>query len=969
MTQRSRVQIVEDMTERLPTNDRGLITAAVLRNQLTDVIDSVVFIDEHQDTPGSVASPRLSVLTLTSSTALTTADHINKLLIFDSTADLTFTLPNNAVEGDWVKVRRANTGNVAWELATGALLENPASKNTHTRLGERFSMLTVTCLRNEGGSNAIWTMEGETQSSAPPVEDTDPDQFLFTDVTGAEVGTIYVSNIITVAGIGAASPISITGASAAYSINGGPYVASSGTVDNGDVVRVRVTSSASYETAVSAVLTIGTVSDTYTVVTKVEVLPDTTPDAFDFADVSNATVSTDYISNTITVSGINAGAAITVTGGSYSRNGAAFTTNPGTAFNGDSIRARATSSSSGGTATTVQVTIGGVVGTYVVTTAVPVDTTPDAFGGPWVTQTDVQANTVYTSPPSQITGINGPSPISITGGSYSVNNGAYTTANGTVLVNDVVRVRVTSAATGSTSTTATVTIGGVTGTFMVTTAAGAGSGTGIDIDEGMWKITIPLDSSGGTSGVAREIWPPEILTLDEPAYFDRQSDGSIIFIAPVDGARTSGSSYSRSELREILPDGSDEYEWNIDTGGKLEATCAILELPTLTAGSQNRVIIGQIHGPNDEMCRLYYWAGGKLSFYNDKAITTSLNTTELEFVLTSSSGAQTTIPLGAFFDYTIEADRDEVKVTVVYNGTTYTARAAHSSFWTTPTLPLLYFKAGAYNAVGISSGSSTNRGTGRSRVHFKRIIAPVHPHAQIPVGTPPSGLIWPSQVNPVTYTRSVLVAWGYHNINSHTYGRWMVTGPREAHSWVTPDNNEIRFEIRSGDHYAEGGWSDPITSERNELGMYNQIPWQNPLVYEWESKFTGLTNTAPWCVLHQSFAEGAGGSPPFAIGLEPGDDLVIITRTDTSGSTVETYRYNQPITRNTYHRFRVELRMGRSNNAYLRVWLNGTQIVNVSNVNIGYSGQTGISPYWGVYRSEAPETLIHYVRNMRMSTT
>lgn len=108
------------------------------------------------------------------------------------------------------------------------------------------------------------TMSGSAGSAAAPSDDV-PDAFTFTDITDATVSTQYTSNEITVAGIDIASAISITGGT--YSVNGGAYTASSGTVSNGDTVTVRVTSSGSASTAVNVVLTIGGVSDTYTVTT------------------------------------------------------------------------------------------------------------------------------------------------------------------------------------------------------------------------------------------------------------------------------------------------------------------------------------------------------------------------------------------------------------------------------------------------------------------------------------------------------------------------------------------------------------------------------------------------------------------------------------------------------------------------------------------------------------------------------
>lgn len=96
---------------------------------------------------------------------------------------------------------------------------------------------------------------------------------------------------------------------------------------------------------------------------------DTTPDQFTFADRFNVATSTEITSDPITVAGIDAAADITVTGGTYSINGGAFTADPGTVVNGDSVRARHTSSASAATATNTAVTIGGVSDTFSSTTA------------------------------------------------------------------------------------------------------------------------------------------------------------------------------------------------------------------------------------------------------------------------------------------------------------------------------------------------------------------------------------------------------------------------------------------------------------------------------------------------------------------------------------------------------------------------------------------------------------------------
>lgn len=99
-----------------------------------------------------------------------------------------------------------------------------------------------------------------------PLVDTTPNAFSFTDATGVDLSTVSASNSITVSGINAPSAISVTGGE--YEKNGsGTWTGSAGTVVNGDTVKVRGTSSASNSTAVNVVLTIGGVSDTYTITT------------------------------------------------------------------------------------------------------------------------------------------------------------------------------------------------------------------------------------------------------------------------------------------------------------------------------------------------------------------------------------------------------------------------------------------------------------------------------------------------------------------------------------------------------------------------------------------------------------------------------------------------------------------------------------------------------------------------------
>jgi len=131
--------------------------------------------------------------------------------------------------------------------------------------------------------------------------DTTPDPFTFVDQTGVELNTVVTSNVITVTGINAAAPISITGGT--YAINGGAYTSSSGTVNNGNTVTVRVTSSGSYSTTVNAKLTIGEVSDTFSVMTRAappDTTPPTVPGSFLASAVSSMQINLSWTASTDT---------------------------------------------------------------------------------------------------------------------------------------------------------------------------------------------------------------------------------------------------------------------------------------------------------------------------------------------------------------------------------------------------------------------------------------------------------------------------------------------------------------------------------------------------------------------------------------------------------------------------------------------------------------------------------------------
>jgi hypothetical protein len=174
------------------------------------------------------------------------------------------------------------------------------------------------------------------------------------------------SNTITPTGYNAAAAISVNGGS--YSINGGAFVTTAGTINPGQSVAVRLTASGANSTTTSATLTIGGVTGTFTVTTQAAA-PDTSPDAFSFTAMSGVSPGRVMTSNTITPTGYNAVAPISVSAGaSYSIDGGAFVTTPGTISPGQSVAVRRTCTEAFSTDNSATLTIGGVTGTFVATT-------------------------------------------------------------------------------------------------------------------------------------------------------------------------------------------------------------------------------------------------------------------------------------------------------------------------------------------------------------------------------------------------------------------------------------------------------------------------------------------------------------------------------------------------------------------------------------------------------------------------
>ncbi|MBC8068902.1 MAG: polysaccharide lyase family 7 protein [Deltaproteobacteria bacterium] len=118
------------------------------------------------------------------------------------------------------------------------------------------------------------------------------------------------------------------------------------------------------------------------------------------------------------------------------------------------------------------------------------------------------------------------------------------------------------------------------------------------LDLSAWKLTLPVGSRRAPDE-PREVLQPELasFTLDPFFALTDTADG-VVFQANAGGVTTDNSGYPRSELREMLPDGSDEAAWTTTAGTHtLTITQAITHLPI----EKPHVVAGQIHDADDDV--------------------------------------------------------------------------------------------------------------------------------------------------------------------------------------------------------------------------------------------------------------------------------------------------------------------------------------------------------------------------------
>lgn len=118
-----------------------------------------------------------------------------------------------------------------------------------------------------------------------------------------------------------------------------------------------------------------------------------------------------------------------------------------------------------------------------------------------------------------------------------------------------------------------------------------------------WKLTLPVDEDN--NGKPDEYQPQELINLGyqnllpvQPYMYDDESDSSLVFYT-FPASSTANSSYSRTELRELINTGNSRINWSLQDGGVMEGRLKIDEVSAHTTSNSNQfhnVIVMQIHG-------------------------------------------------------------------------------------------------------------------------------------------------------------------------------------------------------------------------------------------------------------------------------------------------------------------------------------------------------------------------------------
>jgi len=238
-----------------------------------------------------------------------------------------------------------------------------------------------------------------------------------------------------------------------------------------------------------------------------------------------------------------------------------------------------------------------------------------------------------------------------------------------------------------------------------------------EIDFANWKVTLPVDEDN--NGKPDEYQPEELIDFGyqtlkavQPYMYDDTEDSSIVLYTFPD-VSTTNSSYSRTELRELISPSNSKENWTLLEGGEMIGRLKVDSISENTQSSDDyhRVIVMQIHGiisdedviahgftsHNGPPLIKIYWKDGYIWCHKKSLVDEATTGTDLIQPYTSSNNFWTDVKdnLGYVgndpFDFRITASDAQVEVQL-NTGTPIVYQDVSLDKWRYEN----YFKAGNY---------------------------------------------------------------------------------------------------------------------------------------------------------------------------------------------------------------------------------------------------------------------------------
>lgn len=210
---------------------------------------------------------------------------------------------------------------------------------------------------------------------------------------------------------------------------------------------------------------------------------------------------------------------------------------------------------------------------------------------------------------------------------------------------------------------------------------------------------------------------------------------------------------------------------------------------------------------------------------------------------------------------------------------------------------------------------------------------------------------------------------------------FMVQSPNKSWSLRQALNKSspiFRFQVRAGDTWT-GDARNPKRKERCEMYMKNSpLPFDQDVWFSYAIRIAvgDPLDLSPveWCYLGQVHATEDPGEmstgPVLGFRLE-GLDTISAYTASTLEDPIQTapkyiYRGGGRFARGIWHRVVVRMRFSPTN-AQLQWWQNGKELINISDIGMGYPDKLG--PYWkfGIYRSAMRPTVTVEYANMEVA--